>query len=59
MGRPIFDMEDGDYIFSHFRNVGIDSEGNMMMRVSDNMAMDMASGELHFVSNWSCDDDEK
>lgn len=34
-----------------------DSDGNMMMRMSDNMAMDMDSGELHLTSSWD-DDDE-
>ena len=29
----------------------------MMMRMGDNMAMDMESGELHMVSLWD-DDDE-
>lgn len=29
-----------------------------MMRMGDNMAMDMESGELHMVSNWNDDDDE-
>jgi hypothetical protein len=31
-------------------DMGMDSDGDMMMRVGDNMAMDMDSGELHFVS---------
>ena len=29
-----------------------------MMRMSDNMAMDMDSGELHFVSSWDDDEDD-
>ena len=29
-----------------------------MMRMGDNMAMDMDSGELHMVSSWDDDDDE-
>lgn len=57
MSKPIFDMDDGDYILSTSGNMGFDSDGNMMMRMSDNMAMDMDSGELHFVSSWD-DDDE-
>ena len=31
---------------------------DMMMRVGDNMAMDMDSGELHFVSGWDDDDND-
>ena len=37
--------------------MGMDSDGNMMMRVGDNMAMDMDSGELHMVSGWDDDND--
>lgn len=57
MPKPIFDMDDGDYIFSTSGNMGFDSDVNMMIRMSDNMAMNMDSGELHFVSSWD-DDDE-
>ena len=38
--------------------VSFDSDGNMMMRMSENMAMDMDSGELHFTSNWSDEEDD-
>ncbi len=56
MSKTIFDLEDGDFIFSTSGNIGFDSDGNMM-RMYDNMAMDMDSGELHFISSW--DDDEE
>ena len=59
MSKPIFDMVDGDYIFSTSGNMGFDSDGNMMTRISDNMAMDMDSGELHFVSSWDDDDEDE
>ena len=58
MSKPIFDLEDGDFIFSTSRNIGFDSDGNMMMRMSENMAMDMDSGELHFVSSWDDEEDD-
>lgn len=57
MSRPIFDMDDGDFIFSTSDTMGIDSDGNLMMRMSDNMAMDMDFGELHFISSWDNDED--
>ena len=37
-----FDIDDGDMIFG----------------ISDNMAMDMDSGEMHMVSGWDRDDDD-
>lgn len=52
-----FDVDDGDFGFQMSDTMGIDSDGNMMMRVGDNMAMDMDSGELHMVSSWDDDDD--
>ena len=59
MSKPIFNMDDGDYIFSTSGNMGFDSDGNMMMRMSDNIVMDMDSGELHFVSSWDDDDEDE
>lgn len=55
MSKPIFDYDDGDFIFNTSGNIGFDSDGDIMMRISDNMAMDMSSGELHLVSSWSED----
>lgn len=57
MGKLIFDMDDGDFIFSTSDRMGFDSDGNMMMRMGDHMAMDMNSGDIHFVSSWDEDDD--
>lgn len=42
MCKNIFDYDDGDYAFS----------------ISDNMAMDLDSGDIHFTSSWNDDDDE-
>ena len=57
MAIPVFDLDYGDFIFSTSDNLGFDSDGNMMMRMSDNMAMDMDSGDIHFVSSWDDDED--
>ena len=56
MSKPIWDMTDGDYLFGGSGGIAFDSDGDMMMRLSDNMSMDMDSGELHFVSSWKQDD---
>ena len=39
--------------------MAIDSDGNMMMRMSDNMAMDLDSGDIHIISSWSNDDEDE
>lgn len=39
--------------------MAMDSDGNFMMRMGDNMAMDMDSGDIHFISGWSDDDEDE
>ena len=58
MRNPIFDYDDGDFIFQASDNMGIDSDGNLHMRMGDNMSLDMDNGELHFNSGWENDDDD-
>jgi len=53
MSKHFFDYDDGD-----FDNMAIDSDGNLLMRMGDNMAMDMDSGELHIISSWDDEDDD-
>lgn len=43
MGKMFFDYENGDFGFS----------------ISDNMAMDMDSGDIHIISSWSADDNDE
>lgn len=55
----IFDYDDGDFIISTNGNMGIDSNGDLNMRMGDNLSMDMNTGELHFNSGWKDKDDEE
>ena len=55
MCNPIFDYDDGDFIYQTSDN--IDSNGDFHMRMGDNMSMDMETGELHFNSGWKNNDD--
>ncbi len=38
--------------------MAINSDGDLLIRMGDNMAMDMDSGELHIISGWSNDEDD-
>ena len=58
MRNSIFDYDNGDFIFPTSGNTGIDSDGNLHMRMGDNMSMNMETGELHFTSSWKNDDDD-
>ena len=57
MSRNFFDYYDGDFAYTISNNMAIDSDGDLLMRMGDNMAMNMVSGDLHFISGWSDDDD--
>jgi hypothetical protein len=58
MSSPFFDFEDGDFVHSISDRMAIDSDGHHMMRMGDNMAMDMDSGEIHIISSWANNDDD-
>lgn len=58
MGKHFFDFEERDFAFSISDNMAIDSDGDLMMRMGNNMAMDMDTGDIHMISSWPNDDDE-
>lgn len=57
MGKHFFDYDDGNFAHTISDNMTIDSGGDLLMRMGDNMAMDMDSGELHIISGWPDDED--
>ncbi len=57
MYNPIFDYDNGDFIYQTSENMGIDSDGDIHIRISNNISMDMDTGELHFNSGWEDDSD--
>lgn len=58
MSKRFFDFDDGEFGMPISDNMAIDSEGDMMMRMSDNMDMDMDTGDIHFISGWSDEEDD-
>lgn len=58
MCKYFFDFEDGDFAHSISDNTAIDSDGDLLVRMGYNMAMDMDSGELHIISGWSNDEND-
>lgn len=57
MDKNFFDYDDGDFVHTISDNVAINSDGDMLMCMGDNMAMDMETSDIHFISGWSDDDD--
>ena len=58
MNNHFFDFDGGNFAYAVSDDMAIDAEGNLLMRMGDNFAMDMSSGELHIISAWYDDDDE-
>ncbi len=48
----IFDFNDGDFIFSTSGNLGIDTNGDLNMRMGDHTSIDLNTGELHLNTGW-------
>ena len=53
MSKYFFDYEDEDFAFSISDNMAMNSGGNLLMRMSDNMVMDFESGDIHIISSWT------
>ena len=57
MSTP-FDYSEGEYIVPVSDNMAMNSDGDLMMRMGNGMAMDLDSGDLHFVSGWDDEDED-
>lgn len=52
MSKHFFDYNDSDFAISISDRLAIDSDGDLMMRMGENMAMDMNTGDIHVISSW-------
>ena len=52
MSYGLFDFSDGDVAWTISNDMAIDSQGNPMMRIGDSQAVDLNTGEIHFVYGW-------
>ena len=53
----IYDFSDGDFIFPMSDNMGISSDGELRMRMGDNLSLNLDDGDIHFTSPWDKNDD--
>ncbi len=54
MSDFFMDYDTGDIGFA-FDDFGINSKGEELMHVGDNMIQNLATGEVHFVDHWPGD----
>lgn len=57
MGKFFMDFDDGDIGFA-FDEFGVNSKGEPLMRVEDNMITNLKTGDVHFVDSWADDTDD-
>lgn len=48
MRKDLFDYDSGNFVHTISNNMAMDSDGDFLMRMGDNTALDMDSGDLHF-----------
>ena len=56
MGKFFFDYDDDKFLYTLSDDTAMDFDGRLMMRSGDNFAMDLETGDFHFVSEWPKDD---
>lgn len=54
----LFDFIKSEFLFDSDDDTAMDTDGNLYVRVSDDCAMDLESGELNFTSGWDNDEQD-
>lgn len=54
----IFNFIKSEFLFDSDDDMAMDTKGHIYVRVSDDCAMDLESGELNFTSGWDSYEDE-
>lgn len=52
MTKPVFDFDDGRFLFPFSDTMGTAADSRLLLRLSDCCAMDLDSGGLHLLSGW-------
>lgn len=55
MPTNFFDYDSGRFGHPISDNMAIDTNGDLLLRISENTALDTATGEVHTVSCWEND----
>lgn len=58
MSRHFIDYDGDSFCTALSDRTAMDSDGHVMMRMSEHTAMNMDTGEVHRISSWRNDDDD-
>ena len=54
--EPVYDLDSWDPIFKETDSMASDFKGKFYQRLDENTVMDMDTGEIHWTTPWSADD---
>jgi hypothetical protein len=57
MSKTFFDYNSGDFGYSMSGDTLMSSDGHLLSKMSDSLALDLETGELHIISSYDTDDD--
>ena len=58
MTNPIFDFDDSSFALPISDQFAISANGKPLMRLNDNIAVDVNTGKPHFTMGWTRDDEK-
>ena len=58
MSRNIFDYEKGNFATLISDTMAMDPNGDLFIRMGENMAMDLETGDLHCTSGWETQEED-
>lgn len=58
MKNPIFKLDNWEPMFPAGDDMAVDEKGHFNVRMGDNMALDLDTGEMSFTTSWDAGDDE-
>lgn len=58
MDKHFFDYDDGDFAYSISNNMAVNSKGDLLMRMNNNTAINMDTGNIHIISSRRDEDDD-
>ena len=56
MSKLIYDYDDNGLIHTFEDGTAIDANGNIRMRISDDLSVDLATNNLHYTPDWDLED---
>ncbi len=58
MSKFLFDFDDDDFAFQISDDMAVDFDGDLLLRMTDSLSLDLDSGDIHLTSLWEKDEDD-